>query len=171
MSQYGKSYEDYEMTFFPSMVGMGEALINGTVDVCCLVQPYAESVVKQANGVYLADSNDVWGPEAPDCVITTTSEMIGSDAELLTAYMTVLRKAAAAFYDDFEAALDDLQPIYGAPREILAIALKRQSPDPILNEAGASGIRGAMKYLIELGYFKDNFANTVLDLKYQPGIA
>lgn len=171
MSQYGKSYEDYDMTFFPSMVGMGEALINGTVDVCCLVQPYAESVVKEANGIYLANSNDVWGPEAPDCVITTTSETIEANAATLTAYMKVLSDAAAAFYNDFESALDDLQPLYGAPREILAIALKRQSPDPILNEAGASGIRGGMKYLIELGYFPDNFADTVLDLKYQPGIA
>lgn len=171
MSQYGKSYEDYDMTFFPSMVGMGEALINGTVDVCCLVQPYAESVVKQANGIYLANSNDVWGPEAPDCVITTTSETIEANAATLTAYMKVLSDAAAAFYNDFESALDDLQPLYGAPREILAIALKRQSPDPILNEAGASGIRGGMKYLIELGYFPDNFADTVLELGYQPGIA
>ena len=65
-------------------------------------------------------------------------------------------------------ALDDLQPLYGAPREILAIALKRQSPDPLLNAAGVSGIRKGVKYLIELGYFKENIADDVLHLDYQP---
>lgn len=170
MAQYGKSYDDYAMTFFPSMVGMGEALTSGSVDVCTLVQPYAESVVKQAGGVYLADSNDVWGPEAPDCVITSTTEMLESDSELLTAYMDVLAKAAKTFYDDFESALDDLTPMYNVPREILAIALKRQSPDPVINAAGASGIRGGVKHLMELGYFDRNIADEVLDLKYQPGV-
>jgi NitT/TauT family transport system substrate-binding protein len=171
MSQNGKSYDDYKMTFFPSMVGMGEALVNGAVDVCSLAQPYAESVVKQANGIYLADSNDVWGPEAPDCVITTSVDFIKGNQELVKAYMAVLKEAAKVFYNDFDSALDDLQPMYGAPREILAIALKRQSPDPVIGDAGVAGIRGGVKYLIELGYFKTNFTDDVLDLKYQPADA
>lgn len=170
MAQNGKSYDDYEMTFFPSMVGMGEALATGSIDVCTLVQPYAETVVRQSNGIYLADSNDVWGPEAPDCVITSTTEMMDENGELMTAYMTVLAEAARNFYNDFEGALDVLQPIYGAPREILAIALKRQSPDPVINAAGASGIRDGVKYLIELGYFETNIADEVLMLDRQPGV-
>lgn len=168
MSQNGRSYSDYDMTFFPSMVGMGEALINGSVDVCTLAQPYAEAVVKQSGGIYLANSNDVWGPEAPDCVITSTSGFLKQQGDLATRYMAVLTEAAAAFYNDFDSALNDLQPLYGAPREILAIALKRQSPDPLLNVAGVSGIRKGVKYLIELGYFKTNIADEVLDLSYQP---
>ena len=168
MSQNGVSYDDYEMTFFPSMVGMGEALINGSVDVCTLAQPYAEMVVKEAGGIYLADSNDVWGPEAPDCVITSTSGFMKENSELATRYMAVLRESAASFYNDFDAALDDLQPLYGAPREILAIALKRQSPDPLLNDAGVSGIHKGVNYLIELGYFNENIADQVLNLDYQP---
>lgn len=168
MSQHGKSYSDYEMTFFPSMVGMAEALMAEDIDVCTLAQPYAHSVVSQAGGVYLADSNDVWGPEAPDCVITSTTENMGAEPQLLTDYMGVLRMAAETFYNDFDAALDDLTPIYGAPREILAIALKRQSPDPLINAAGASGIRAGVKYLIELGYFENDIADDVLDLSLQP---
>ena len=168
MAQHGKTYDDYEMTFFPSMVGMGEALQSGKLDVCTLVQPYAESVVKQANGIYLADSNDVWGPEAPDCVITATEETLAANSETVTAYMTVLANAATAFYDDFDSALDDLTPIYGAPRDILEIALKRQSPNPLINSAGSSGIRTGIKYLIELGYFNDDITDDVLDLSHQP---
>ena len=168
MSQNGVSYDDYEMTFFPSMVGMGEALINGSLDVCTLVQPYAEMVVKEAGGTYLADSNDVWGPEAPDCVITSKQGFMDSDGALATEYMAVLKESAESFYNDFEAALDDLQPLYGVPREILAIALKRQSPDPLMNAAGVSGIRKGVKYLVELGYFEDNIADEVLNLSYQP---
>lgn len=168
MSQNGVSYDDYEMTFFPSMVGMGEALINGSVDVCTLAQPYAEMVVKEAGGIYLADSNDVWGPEAPDCVITSTEGFMKKESGMATEYMAVLRESAESFYNDFDAALDDLQPLYGVPREILAIALKRQSPDPLLNVAGVSGIRKGVKYLIELGYFDTNIADEVLNLSYQP---
>lgn len=168
MSQNGVSYDDYKMTFFPSMVGMGEALINGSVDVCTLAQPYAEMVVKEAGGIYLADSNDVWGPEAPDCVITSTDGFLKKDGTMATEYMAVLKESAESFYNDFDAALDDLQPLYGVPREILAIALKRQSPDPLLNAAGVSGIRKGVKYLIELGYFKTNIADEVLNLSYQP---
>ncbi|QKI88943.1 ABC transporter substrate-binding protein [Thiomicrorhabdus xiamenensis] len=168
MSQNGVSYDDYEMTFFPSMVGMGEALINGSVDVCTLAQPYAEMVVKEAGGIYLADSNDVWGPEAPDCVITATEGFLKKDSAMATDYMAVLRESAESFYNDFDAALDDLQPLYGVPREILAIALKRQSPDPLINAAGVSGIRKGVKYLIELGYFDSNIADEVLNLSHQP---
>ena len=170
MAQHGKSYDDYEMTFFPSMVGMGEALANGSIDVCTLAQPYAESVVKDADGIYLANSNDVWGPEAPDCVITTLSETMDERGDQMTAYMTVLSEAARSFYNEYDAALDVLQPIYGAPRDILAIALKRQSPDPVINAAGAAGIRSGVQYLIELGYFETNIADEVLMLDRQPGV-
>jgi NitT/TauT family transport system substrate-binding protein len=168
MSQNSKSYSDYAMTFFPSMVGMGDALISGAVDVCTLAQPYAESVVKQADGVYLANSNDVWGPEAPDCVLNTLAGTLSAKGDVLTRYMQVLKASANEFYRDFDAAVEDLQPIYGAPKEILKIALKRQSPNPIIGDAGVSGIKGGMKYLIELGYFKENFADKVLDLSHQP---
>lgn len=168
MAQHGKTYDDYAMTFFPSMVGMGEALAAGDIDVCTLVQPYAQSVVRDANGIYLANSNDVWGPEAPDCVITSTTEVMAEKGELMTAYMAVLSDAARKFYGDFEGALDVLQPIYGAPREVLEIALLRQSPDPVINAAGASGIRNGVRYLIELGYFETNIADEVMMLDYQP---
>ena len=168
MSKHGKSYSDYKMTFFPSMVGMGEGIANASLDVCTLAQPYAESVVSQNGAVYLTDSNSVWGPQAPDCVINTMTSTGKNKAALLSAYMNVLKDSASAFNADYESALNDLQPIYGAPRAILATALKRQTPNPVIGPAGANGIRSGMKYLIELGYFKDNFADTVLDLQYQP---
>jgi NitT/TauT family transport system substrate-binding protein len=167
MSKNGKSYKDYKMTFFPSMVGMGEGIANASIDVCTLAQPYAEMVVSQNGAVYLTDSNSVWGPEAPDCVINTKTGTLKSSAPLLTAYMAVLKESAAAFNADYESALNDLQPIYGAPRAVLAVALKRQRPNPVIGTPGANGIRSGMKYLVELGYFKDNFADTVLDLQYQ----
>jgi NitT/TauT family transport system substrate-binding protein len=168
LAQHGKSYKNYEMTFFPSMVGMGEALITGAVDVATLAQPYAESVVKQSDGTYLADSNDVWGPEAPDCVITTTTDFIKSHRELITAYISVLKESADSFYADTDAAVRDLQPLYGAPPEILKVALHRQSPNPIIGKAGRDGVNRGVQYLIDLGYFPTNIANDVLDLSLQP---
>jgi NitT/TauT family transport system substrate-binding protein len=168
MAMHSKKYDDYAMQFFPSMVGMGEAIASGAVDVCSLAQPYAESVVAQNNAVYIANSNDVWGPAAPDCVVNSTDAYIAKNGELLTAYQKVLVAAARDFYGDFDAAIKDLQPIYGAPKEILAVALRRQAPNPVIGDAGAAGIRNGVKYLIDLGYLKTNVADEVLDLKYQP---
>ncbi len=168
MAMHGKKYDDYSMQFFPSMVGMGEAIASSAVDVCSLAQPYAESVVAQNNAVYIANSNDVWGPAAPDCVINSTDAYIAKNGELLMAYQKVLVASAKDFYGDFDAAIKDLQPIYGAPKEILAVALRRQAPNPVIGDAGAAGIRNGVKYLIDLGYLKTNVADEVLDLKFQP---
>lgn len=167
MAMHGKAYKDYSMQFFPSMVGMGEAISSGAMDVVSLAQPYAQSVVAESNAVYLANSNDVWGPEAPDCVITTTKDYIKAQPELLTAYMKVLVEGANQFYADFDSALNDLQPIYGVPKPILAVALRRQAPNPVIRDAGAYGIRNAVKYLIELGYMRTNIAGDVLALHLQ----
>jgi NitT/TauT family transport system substrate-binding protein len=86
----------------------------------------------------------------------------------LTAYMKVLVESAKQFYDDFDSAVSDLQSIYGAPKEILQVALRRQAPNPVIRDAGSSGIKGATKYLVELGYLKNNIADDVLALHLQP---
>ncbi|MFV9473088.1 ABC transporter substrate-binding protein [Advenella sp. RU8] len=168
LSKNGKSYDDYNMTFFNSMVGMGEALANGRIDVCTLAQPYAESVVKEAGGVYLTDSNSVWGPEAADCVITTKAGTVDSRDKALSAYLQVLKQAADIFNNDFETALDDLQPIYGTSRDVLRVALKRQFPNPVISPAGVTGLHQGVKYLIELGYLQKDNVDALLDLRYQP---
>lgn len=168
MSKHGKSYNDYKMTFFSSMVGMGEAIANGSLDVCTLAQPYAENVVRNSGAVYLTDSNSVWGPEAADCVVTTKEKTTKEQAETLRLYLSVLNESAKFFNKNFDTALNALQPIYGAPREVLAVALKRQIPHPVISKAGVQGLRNGGKYLVELGYFKENPVDKVLDLRYQP---
>lgn len=168
MAQGGLSYDNYAMTFFGGMPGMGEALINGSVDVCTLAQPYAETVVEEAGGTYIATSNDVWGPDAADCVINSTASIMTDKPELITRYMDVLKESAAQFYADFDSALDDLQPLYNAPREILAVALKRQPPAPIMSAETAQGIKQGVSYLIDLGYFETNIADQVIDLSLTP---
>lgn len=168
MSKGGKSYNDYRMTFFPSMVGMGEALSSGAVDVCTLAQPYAETVVRASGGTYLADSNSVWGPEAADCVVTTREATSKTQGDTFRTYLQVLAESARWAAANYDAAVDVLQPIYGAPRPILAAALRRQVPNPVISAAGVQGLRTGVKYLIELGYFKGVSIDSVLDLRHQP---
>lgn len=168
MSQHGKSYDDYRMTFFPSMIGMGEAIANKALDVCTLAQPYAEHVVAEQGAVYLTDSNSVWGPEAADCVVTTRTRTIDQQREVLKTYLKVLQESARAFTEDYEAVLDDLQPIYGVPRPVLSVALKRQFPNPVISQMGVNGLRQGAKYLAQLGYLQPEVIDAVLDLTYQP---
>lgn len=168
MSKHGKSYSDYNMTFFPSMVGMGEAIANGSLDVVTLAQPYAENVVRNSGATYLTDSNSVWGPEAADCVITSKTDTIAAKHKAIQAYLKVLKDAATLLNADYDAALNDLQRIYGVEKNILAVALKRQFPNPVISPAGVDGLKNGVKYLIELGYLNTNITDDVLDLRYQP---
>src|SRR5258706_15970701 len=83
----------------------------------------------------------MYGARAHDCVINSTDAYIAKNGELLTAYQKVLVAAAKDFYGDFDSAIKDLHPIYGAPKEILAVALRRQAPNPVIGDAGAAGKR------------------------------
>lgn len=169
MAKHGKSYADYKMTFFPSMVGMGEAIANGTLDVCTLVQPYAANVVMNSGSTYLTDSNSVWGPEAADCVVSTKAATIDTKADTLRTYLRVLEASAKSMAGNYAKAIDDLLPVYGGTRPVLEIALKRQFPNPVISAAGVAGLRQGAKYLEQLGYFKGDVIGSLLDLRLQPG--
>jgi NitT/TauT family transport system substrate-binding protein len=168
MKKADVGYDDYEMTFFPSMVGMGEALIKESVDVASLAQPYGATVVQQAGGTYLADSNDAWGPEASDCVVTVKAGFLEENGSALETYFNVLREAARDRDADYEKALDDLVPLYGVEREVLSSGLDRQVPQPVLDEAGLQSLHNGVGYLIELGYLKADLIDEIFDGSVQP---
>jgi NitT/TauT family transport system substrate-binding protein len=166
LKKLGVDYSAYKMTFFPSMVGMGEALMQKSVDVCSLAQPYAETVVSQAKGTYLGDSNGAWGPEASDCVISTRSDFVSKEPNLLADYLAVLRKSAEDFNADYDKAIADLVPVYGSKSEILSVALKRQVPQPVLDEAAVQSLKNGVGFLADLKYLKPaqtNLIATVFD--------
>lgn len=154
LKKMGVDYTDYEMTFFPSMVGMGEALIQQNADVCSLAQPYAQSVVAESGGTYLGDSNGAWGPEAADCVISTREDFIAREPNLLADYLAVLRQSAQTLEEDYEAAIEELVPVYGSEPDILSTALNRQVPQPVMDEEGLQSLRNGVGYLVDLGYLQ-----------------
>lgn len=168
MANHGKSYDDYKMTFFNGMAGMGEAIANGNLDVCTLAQPYAENVVKNSGAHYISDSTAVWGPEAADCVITTKAETSETQAPLLKLYLALLQSSAAKMTANYSDAVKELVPIYGVPEHILHGALARQVPHPVITPEGVSGLKKGSKYLVELGYFTEDPIDDVLDLRHQP---
>ncbi|MBW4690738.1 MAG: ABC transporter substrate-binding protein [Lyngbya sp. HA4199-MV5] len=159
LKKLGVDYSGYKMTFFPSMVGMGEALIQNAVDVCSLAQPYAQSVVAKSGGTYLGDSNGAWGPEASDCVISSTSDFIKKEPNLVADYLAVLRKSAALLNSDYKSAIADLVPVYGSTEDVLSVALKRQVPQPVLDKAGLQSLKNGVGYLADLGYLKKDQTN------------
>jgi NitT/TauT family transport system substrate-binding protein len=165
----GRSYSQYKMTFFPSMVGMGEALIHKSVDVASLAQPYGATVVSSAGGTYLNDSNQVWGPEASDCVVNVTAGYLEKNKSKLETYLQVLDEAARLRDADFEKALSQLQPIYAVPQNILSEGLKRQTPQPILTSAALAGLHKGVGYLVDLGYLKSDVIDSVFDGSVQQG--
>ena len=169
MKQAGVDYSKYKMTFFPSMVGMGEALIQKSVDVASLAQPYGATVVSSAKGTYLNDSNEVWGPQASDCVVNVRSDFLDKNRSKLETYLNVLDEAARLRDADFEKALAQLQPIYDVPLPILSEGLKRQAPQPVLDQAALNGLHKGVGYLIDLGYLKSDVIDSVFDPRIQDG--
>ena len=165
----GRNYSQYKMTFFPSMVGMGEALIHKSVDVASLAQPYGATVVSSANGTYLNDSNQVWGPEASDCVVNVKADFLEKNQSKLETYLHVLDQAAKLRDADFEKALSQLQPIYAVPQNILSEGLKRQTPQPVLDPEALAGLHKGVGYLIDLGYLKTDVIDGVFDPRVQQG--
>jgi len=169
LKENGRNYGEYKMTFFPSMVGMGEALINKSVDVASLAQPYGATVVSSASGTYLNDSNQVWGPEASDCVVNVKADYLDKNRSKLETYLHVLDEAAKLRDADFEKALAQLQPIYQVPQTILSEGLKRQTPQPVLDAAALQGLHKGVGYLIDLGYLKTDVIDSVFDSRVQQG--
>jgi NitT/TauT family transport system substrate-binding protein len=159
LKKLGLDYSSYKMTFFPSMVGMGEALIKSSVDVCSLAQPYAQTVVAKSGGTYLGDSNGAWGPEASDCVITSTSSFTQKEPSLIADYLAVLRKSADALNQDYKSAIADLVPVYGSTEEVLSVALKRQVPQPVMDEKALQSLKNGVGFLADLGYLKKDQTN------------
>ncbi|MBD3884505.1 ABC transporter substrate-binding protein [Phormidium tenue FACHB-886] len=159
LKKMGVDYFDYKMAYFPSMTGMGEALMQGNVDVCSLAQPYAETVVNKTNGTYLGDSNGAWGPEASDCVINTRNDVIEKEPTMLADYLAVLRKSAEDLNNDYDAALADLAPVYNSTPQILKTALRRQAPQTVMDEAGLESLRNGVGFLVDLKYLKPTQAN------------
>lgn len=161
LKKMGVDYSSYKMTFFPSMVGMGEALIKSSVDVCSLAQPYAQTVVAKSGGTYLGDSNGAWGPEASDCVITSTSSFIQKEPNLIADYLAVLRKSADALNQDYKSAIADLVPVYASTEEVLSVALKRQVPQPVMDEKALQSLTNGVGFLADLGYLKKDQTNLI----------
>jgi NitT/TauT family transport system substrate-binding protein len=166
LKKLGLDYSGYKMTFFPSMVGMGEALMKSSVDVCSLAQPYAQTVVAKSGGTYLGDSNGAWGPEASDCVISSTTAFIQKEPNLIADYLAVLRKSADAMNKDYKSAIADLVPVYASTEDVLSVALKRQVPQPVMDEKGVQSLKNGVGFLADLGYLKKdqtNLIDTVFD--------
>jgi NitT/TauT family transport system substrate-binding protein len=166
LKKLGVDYSAYKMTFFPSMVGMGEALMKSSVDVCSLAQPYAQTVVAKSGGTYLGDSNGAWGPEASDCVISSTTDFIQKEPNLVADYLAVLRKSADLLNQDYKSAIADLVPVYASTEDVLSAALKRQVPQPVMDEKGVQSLKNGVGFLADLGYLKKdqtNLIDTVFD--------
>lgn len=169
MQKAGVDYSQYKMKYFPSMIGMGDALIQQSMDVVSLAQPYAQTVVDDAGGTYLGSSAESWGPDASDCVISGRDSYLKKESNLVKDYLSVLKTSAERFEADFDKYVRELVPVYGSTDKILKVALKRQSPQPVLAGKGIDSIKLGSKYLVDLGYFdSEQVADEIYDPSYEP---
>jgi acyl-CoA synthetase (AMP-forming)/AMP-acid ligase II len=105
-------------------------------------------------------------------VLEAACTVEGEGAQRRLVAHAVARSGATIDESGLRAALarDDVQLALGKPRVARQdhAALRRQVPNPVISSAGVQGLRTGVKYLIELGYFKDVSIDSVLDLRHQP---
>jgi NitT/TauT family transport system substrate-binding protein len=169
LTQAGVGYSDYRMTFFPDMTSLAEAMAKRQLDVCSLGQPQAARIFDAAGGTYLADSNDVWGPDAPDCVVSVKAGFLDRNKQTVEAYLNVLRQAARRREADFEKAVRELEPVFRLNFNVLAAALSRQPPQPVLDRRAVASLHTGVESLVELGYLQDDPLDEMLDRSVQGG--
>jgi len=93
---------------------MGEAIASSAVDVCSLAQPYAESSSGKTMPS-ISNSNDGLGAGPPIASSIRPTPLLQRTVNC-SPLPESLAPRPKDFYGDFDAAIKDLQPIYGAPR-------------------------------------------------------
>lgn len=80
---------------------------------------------------------------------------------MLADYLAVLRQSAEDLNANYEEAIAELVPLYGSEASVLAPALKRQVPQPIMDEAGVQSLRNGVGFLADLGYLEPDQTNLI----------
>lgn len=169
----GLSYNDFEIVFFNDNIALGQALINKNLDAATVVQPYAAKVVQEAQGIYLGNNGDAWGPQAPDCVVTMKREFVKQQPDVVARYIKAILTANDYMTKNFDDSAKTLAEgrYYKVEGDALIEGLRRSPPQVRLTPEALTALEKGVGDMRDLGYIKSATSESVLDLSILKQVA
>jgi ABC-type nitrate/sulfonate/bicarbonate transport system substrate-binding protein len=143
-------WRDANIIRMPSGDGAILSLIGEGADAASMVEPYATMLEHLGLGRVIQRTGDVW-PGAPGCSLTTTSDLIAEDSDLVQRMVSAYLRGAQFVDGSPDESAEIAEKYIGVSSRVIRKALEVNRPDPnaIRNQAAMDQVISGM---IELGY-------------------
>jgi len=143
-------WQDVDVVRMPSGDGAILSFVGEGADAASMVEPYATMLEHLGLGHVIQRTGDVW-PGAPGCSLTTTSNVIAENADLVQRMVGAYMRGAQFAETNRDEAAEISAKYIGLSAKIIRKALdaNRPNPDAIRNQAAMDQVIGLM---IERGY-------------------
>lgn len=143
-------WQDVDIVRMPSGDGAILSFVGEGADAASMVEPYATMLEHLGQGRIIARTGDVW-PGAPGCSLTTTSNVIAQNPDLVQRMVSAYMRGAQFAETNRDEAAEISAKYIGISAKIIRKALdaNRPNPDAIRNQAAMDQVIGLM---IERGY-------------------
>lgn len=143
-------WQDVDIVRMPSGDGAILSFVGEGADAASMVEPYATMLEHLGLGHIIQRTGDVW-PGAPGCSLTTTSNIIAQNPDLVQRMVSAYMRGAQFAETNRDEAAEISAKYIGISAKIIRKALdaNRPNPDAIRNQAAMDQVIGLM---IERGY-------------------
>lgn len=143
-------WQDVDIVRMPSGDGAILSFVGEGSDAASMVEPYATMLEHLGLGHIIQRTGDVW-PGAPGCSLTTTSNIIAQNPDLVQRMVSAYMRGAQFAETNRDEAAEIAAKYIGISAKIIRKALdaNRPNPDAIRNQAAMDQVIGLM---IERGY-------------------
>jgi NitT/TauT family transport system substrate-binding protein len=143
-------WQDVDIVRMPSGDGAILSFVGEGSDAASMVEPYATMLEHLGLGHVIQRTGDVW-PGAPGCSLTTTSNIIAQNPDLVQRMVSAYMRGAQFAETNRDEAAEISAKYIGISAKIIRKALdaNRPNPDAIRNQAAMDQVIGLM---IERGY-------------------
>jgi ABC-type nitrate/sulfonate/bicarbonate transport system substrate-binding protein len=144
------NWQNANIIRMPSGDGAILSFVGEGADAASMVEPYSTMLEHLGLGRAIQRTGDVW-PGAPGCSLTTTSDLIAEDPDLVERMVSAYLRAAQFVEASPEESAEIAAKYIGLSSEIIRKALKvnRPNPNAIRNQSAMDQIIALM---IERGY-------------------
>ena len=143
-------WQDVDIVRMPSGDGAILSFVGEGSDAASMVEPYATMLEHLGLGHIIQRTGDVW-PGAPGCSLTTTSNIIAQNPDLVQRMVSAYMRGAQFAETNRDEAAEIAAKYIGISAKIIRKALdaNRPNPDAIRNQTAMDQVIGLM---IERGY-------------------
>jgi ABC-type nitrate/sulfonate/bicarbonate transport system substrate-binding protein len=143
-------WENANIIRMPSGDGAILSFVGEGADAASMIEPYATMLEHLGLGRTIQRTGDVW-PGAPGCSLTTTSDLIAEDPDLVERMVSAYIRAAQFVETSIEESGEIAAKYIGLSAEIVRKALKVNRPDvnAIRNQAAMDQV---INLMIKRGY-------------------